>query len=199
MMRLFCFYPIKKIRHGKTPKGPYIIVANHASYLDIFFMYSIVPQHQFMFLGKSEILGYPLVSTYFKSMNVPVYRNDKSKAGRAYTGAIKAYEQGYSLAIFPEGTFPEIDLPKMVPFKGGAFKLAKQLNAPIYPITFMNNYKLFSDPMDWLGPARPGLAVVHLHELVTTEVVQQMTEEELKAHCFQIISKPLEEAHPELY
>jgi hypothetical protein len=53
--------------------------------------------------------------------------------------------------------------------------------------------------MDWLGPARPGLAVVHLHELVTTEVVQQMTEEELKAHCFQIISKPLEEAHPELY
>jgi len=26
-----------------------------------------------------------------------------------------------------------------------------------------------------------------------------MTVEELKAHCFQIISKPLEEAHPDLY
>jgi 1-acyl-sn-glycerol-3-phosphate acyltransferase len=199
MIRVFCLYPIKKIRHGEMPKGPYIIVANHTSYLDIFFMYSIVPQHQFMFLGKSEILGYPLVSTYFKSMNVPVYRNDKSKAGRAYLGAIKAYQQGFSLAIFPEGTFPEIDLPKMVAFKGGAFKLAKELNAPIFPITFMNNWKLFSDPLDWLGPAHPGLAVVHLHPLVTVDQVESMTVEELKAHCFQIISKPLEEAHPELY
>ena len=199
MMRICCFYPIKKIVHGELPKGPYIIVANHTSYLDIFFMYSLVPQHQFMFLGKSEILSYPIVSTYFKSMNVPVFRHDKSKAGRAYTNAIKAYEQGYSLVIFPEGTFPEKDLPKMVAFKGGAFKLAKQLNAPIFPITFLNNYKLFSDPMEWLGPARPGLATVHLHALVSKAEIESMSADELKDHCFRIISKPLEEAHPELY
>jgi 1-acyl-sn-glycerol-3-phosphate acyltransferase len=198
-IRLFCLYPVKKIQHAPTPEGPYIIIANHTSYLDIFFMYSILPKHQFMFLGKSEILKYPIVNTYFKSMNVPVYRHDKSRAGRAYLGAINAYQQGYSLAIFPEGTFPEVDLPKMVAFKGGAFKLAKELNAPLLPLTFMNNYKLFSDPMDWLGPARPGIAVVHIHELVSIEQVQLMSVEALKDHCHRIISKPLEEAHPELY
>ena len=198
-MRIFCLYPVKKIRYEAQPNGPYIIIANHASYLDIFFMYSILPKHPFMFLGKSEILSYPIVSTYFKSMNVPVYRNDKSRAGRAYVGAIQAFKQGYSLSIFPEGTFPEENLPKMLPFKGGAFKLAKELNAPILPLTFMNNYALFSDPMNWLGPARPGLAVVHIHKLVPVSVVNSMTAEELKAHCFNIISKPLEEKHPELY
>ena len=87
----------------------------------------------------------------------------------------------------------------MVAFKGGAFKLAKQLNAPIFPITFLNNYKLFSDPMEWLGPARPGLATVHLHALVSKAEIETMSADELKDHCFRIISKPLEEAHPELY
>ena len=87
----------------------------------------------------------------------------------------------------------------MLAFKGGAFKLAKELNAPLLPLTFMNNYKLFSDPMNWLGPARPGIAVVHIHELVSVEQVQSMSVEALRDHCHQIISKPLEEAHPELY
>jgi 1-acyl-sn-glycerol-3-phosphate acyltransferase len=162
-------------------------------------MYSILPNHQFMFLGKSEILKYPIVSTYFKSMNVPVYRHDKSRAGRAYIGAINAYQKGYSLAIFPEGTFPEIDLPKMVAFKSGAFKLAKELNAPLLPLTFMNNYKLFSDPMNWLGPARPGLSIVHIHEKISVEQVKSMSADTLKEYCFELISKPLQEAHPELY
>lgn len=199
MMRVFCLYPVKKIVHQNLPDGPYIIVANHTSYLDIFFMYSILPKSKFMFLGKSEILGYPIVSTYFKSMNVPVYRNDKSRAGMAYFGAMNAFQKGYSLAIFPEATFPTENLPKMLPFKGGAFKLAKQLEAPILPLTFMNNYLLFSDPFEWLGPARPGVAVVHIHPLISTETVKSMEVEELKDMCFGIISKPLEEAHPELY
>jgi hypothetical protein len=35
--------------------------------------------------------------------------------------------------------------------------------------------------------------------MVSKEVVESMSAEELKDHCFRIISKPLEEAHPELY
>ena len=38
MMRILCFYRIKTIESAELPEGPYVIVSNHTSYLDIFFM-----------------------------------------------------------------------------------------------------------------------------------------------------------------
>ena len=199
LFRLFCLYPIRKIQHGSKPKGPYIIIANHTSYLDIFLMYSILPGYPFVFLGKSEILSYPIIRTYFKNLNIPVDRNNKSKAGQAYLAATKAVQDGYGLVIFPEGTFPTEDLPRMLPFKHGAFKLAKQLNVPILPLTFMNNYKLFSDPSVILSPARPGLSIVHVHPLVTVETIQSMETSELSDYCYEVITAPLRAKNPEVY
>lgn len=198
-MRIFCFYPVKI--HSKNPKphGPYVIVANHSSYLDIFLMYSILPKYPFVFLGKSELLKYPILRTYFKNLNIPVYRNDKSKAGQAYLAATKAFKDGYSIVIFPEGGIADEHLPKMLPFKNGAFKLAQTLNSPILPITFVNNHKLFSDPTHLLGPARPGLSIVHIHELIELETVQKLTMENLKSECFDVISEPLKKEYPHLY
>ena len=122
--RMCCFYPIRKILHAPIPEGPYIIVANHTSYLDIFFMYSILPKHAFMFLGKSEILSYPIVSTYFKHMNVPVDRSNKSKSTRAFLGALKAYRAGYSLAIFPLHLATPYPAPLFHPSMHGTFRVA---------------------------------------------------------------------------
>jgi 1-acyl-sn-glycerol-3-phosphate acyltransferase len=79
----------------------------------------------------------------------------------------------------------------MLPFKAGAFRLAKELEAPLLPLTFMNNYKLFSDPTVWFGPARPGLAVVHIHPLITREEVKALTEDALLEKCFATIASPL--------
>ena len=76
-MRIFCFYRIKTIENAELPEGPYVIVSNHTSYLDIFFMHSILPKYPFVFLGKSELLYYPIIRTYFKNLNIPVYRKDK--------------------------------------------------------------------------------------------------------------------------
>ena len=199
LMRIFCFYPIKKITETPLPDGPYIVVANHASYLDIFILYSILPKSPFVFLGKSEILSYPIVRAYFKAMNVPVHRKDKSKAAIAYLGATKAIEEGYSLAIFPEATFPTENLPKMLPFKHGAFKMAKSLKIPLLPLTFENNFILFSDLVDWMGPARPGTSIVHIHKLNGVDEISEKTVEELNAHCHEIISQPLKQKYPTVY
>jgi len=198
-IRICCFYPVKKILHSPIPSGPYVIVSNHVSYLDIFLMYSILPKSPFVFLGKSEILSYPILRTYFKNLNIPVYRNDKKKAGRAYSEALKSINNGWSLVIFPEGTIPDDDAPKMLPFKQGAFKLAKALNVSILPVTFENNHKLFSDPTNTWGPARPGISIVHIHEVITLEAIEKMDLSELSDHCFKIISKPIMEKYPELY
>jgi 1-acyl-sn-glycerol-3-phosphate acyltransferase len=198
LMRIFCFYGVKKLKNSSLPEGPYIIIANHSSYLDIFLLYSILPKHRFVFLGKSEILSYPIIRTYFKNLNIPVFRGDKSKAGQSYNLASKAVKEGWSIVIFPEGGIPDNQCPKMIPFKDGAFKLAKTLNIPIVPLSFTNNYKLFSDPTEILGPARPGISRVYIHEHVSQKVIQTMEIKEINKMCFDRINEPILFEHPNL-
>jgi 1-acyl-sn-glycerol-3-phosphate acyltransferase len=198
MMRVFCFYRVKKVIDSPIPEGPYIIVANHSSYLDIFFMYSILPKHPFLFLGKGEILSYPIIRTYFKGLNIPVYRKDRSKAATSFILAKKAVKEGWSLVIFPEGGIPDEGSPAMIPFKKGAFKLAKALNVPIIPVTFTNHYKLFSDPTNILGPARPGVSKIFIHETITAQAITEMTELELLRVCFDKINEALVKENPGL-
>ncbi len=197
-MRVFCFYRVKKVIDSPIPEGPYIIVANHSSYLDIFFMYSILPKHPFLFLGKGEILSYPIIRTYFKGLNIPVYRKDRSKAATSFILAKKAVKEGWSLVIFPEGGIPDEGSPAMIPFKKGAFKLAKALNVPIIPVTFTNHYKLFSDPTNILGPARPGVSKIFIHETITAQAITEMTELELLRVCFDKINEALVKENPGL-
>ena len=64
--RILTFYHIKRIQMGKLPKGPIIFLPNHASFLDIFILPSLFPHHPFLFMGKAEILSYPLIRTYFQ-------------------------------------------------------------------------------------------------------------------------------------
>ena len=197
-MRIFCLYPVRFKKKSSLPKAPYIIVANHASYLDIFLMYSIMPKAPFLFLGKGEILSYPIIKTYFKGLNIPVHRKDRAKAARSFIKAKEEVKNDWSIVIFPEGGIPDENNPKMVPFKKGAFRLAKDLKIPIIPITFVNNYQLFSDPTQLLGPARPGISKVYIHDFISPESYEQMTEIELSQFCFDIINEALIQEHPHL-
>lgn len=199
LIRFFCFYVVRYKARAVLPKGPFIIIANHSSYLDIFLLPSMLPQHPFSFLGKAEILKYPIVRTYFKALNIPVYRKDKSKAGQALVQAQKAMQEGWSIVIFPEGTIPEENIPQMMPFKNGAFRLAKNLKVPILPLTFTQNFHLFSDPTQWLGPAHPGFVDVHIHPYISAQEVEDSSIETLSEKCFELIEAPLRKAHPQLF
>lgn len=198
-MRIFCFYIVRCVEKEALPEGPYIIAANHTSYLDIFFMYSMLPKHPFVFLGKSEILTYPIIRTYFKNLNIPVFRFDRKKVGVSFQLALEAIEEGWSLVIFPEGTIPEVDIPKMMPFKNGAFKIAKEANVPIVPITFTTNHLLFSDPTMVFGPARPGVSKFYIGKYISKELVAQKSFTELKELCFSRVEAPLKKEYPHLY
>lgn len=196
--RILCLYGVRRVKNSPLPKGPYLILANHASYLDIFLMYSILPQEAFLFLGKSELLKYPLLRAYFKRMNIPVFRDSRMKAAKSLIQAAKEVKNGWSIMIFPEGGIPDTENPKMIPFKQGAFQLAKSLNIPIVPVTFTNNFQLFSDPTDVLGRAHPGISRVYIHDFIPAESVTEMSQDELKKHCFEIINQPLKDEHPHL-
>ncbi len=191
LVRLLTCVHVWKVARTPIPEGPYMIIANHTSYFDIFLLYSMLPNHRFLFMGKGEILSYPLLKTYFKRLNIPVHRNDRLKAGRAFVQAKQAIQEGWSIVIFPEGGIPDDHCPSMIPFKEGAFKLAKGAGIPIVPITFIDNYHLFSDPGNVFGPAHPGISRVFMHPVISKEEVSQLSEKELSEKTFEIISAPL--------
>jgi 1-acyl-sn-glycerol-3-phosphate acyltransferase len=79
----------------------------------------------------------------------------------------------------------------MVDFKQGAFQLAKSLSIPIVPITFTNNHKLFSDPTELLGRAHPGISKVFIHEFISKDEVDRLSQNELTKRCFDTINAPI--------
>lgn len=196
--RILTCYHVKRTGLENLPKAPYVIAPNHASYLDIFVMHSTLPRDKFLFLGKAEILSYPLIRRYFKGFNIPVYRKNRMKAAKSYIKSKQKVKEGWSIVIFPEGGIPDEGKPKMMDFKPGAFRLAKEMNIPIVPITFLNNHKLFSDPMDWFGPCRPGISKVIIHPPVTVDQIKTMTSNEISDFCFKVINQPLLDHYPEI-
>ncbi len=184
---ILCFYAVEK--SGKTPhsKMPFIIIANHTSYLDIFLLYRILPKNKFIFMGKSELLKYPLVKTYFKKLNIPVDRRSTIKSAKAFIQARKALKKDWCIAVFPEGGIFD-STPQMSPFKNGAFQLAKSAQSAILPITFKNNYRLFSDPSYFLSSAMPGLVKVHIHQLISKEKVEGSEINDLKNKTYHSIA-----------
>ena len=70
-----------------VPSEPFIVIANHTSFLDIFMMYQVLPFKHLVFMGKSEILSYPIIKTYFKYLHIPVDRSNHRKAAQSLIDA----------------------------------------------------------------------------------------------------------------
>lgn len=188
---------IKKEQKNPLPKTSYVIACNHSSYLDIVFMYRLFT-NKFIFLGKKELLKWPLFKTFFKTMDIAVDRHNRIKAAKGLIKAKKYLRSGFSIAIFPEGTIPE-NVPIMKRFKDGAFKLAIEEQVPVVPVTYLNNWKLFSDPSMTFGPASPGIAKVIIHAPVQTEGMTQQDLVSLRQMVFDTIEAPLKEYNKQAY
>lgn len=156
---------------------PLIVIANHTSYLDIFMMYQILPMRHLVFMGKSEILKYPLIRTYFKYLHIPVDRSDKRKSAQSMLLAKKKLQEGYSIVIFPEGGIPDNQAPKMASFKLGAFVLAQKNQVPLVPITLKNHYLLLSEPQYFKNSARPGISHVYIHPVISAVALNEKAAE----------------------
>lgn len=187
---ILCFYAVESSGEQEISQDPFIIIANHTSYLDIFMLYRVLPCNKFLFLGKSELLKYPLVKTYFKKLNIPVDRSSTIKSAKAFIQARKALKNDWCITVFPEGGIFD-PTPQMSPFKNGAFQLAKSAQGAILPLTFMNNYKLFSDPTYFFSSAMPGLVKVHIHPPIKKSEVYNSDLNELKIRTYHSIASLL--------
>lgn len=179
-----------KGRHNIPKQGAFLICPNHSSYLDIPCLY-VIFQNYFVFTGKKEIEKWPLFHIYYTSgMNILVDRESKIGSIKAIKRMTQEIDNGHPLMIFPEGTISK-HVPKIVPFKSGAFAIAIQKQIPILPVTFVSNWKRLQRSGLWKGKAGPGISKVIIHAPVITEGLNKVNINVLRTKVQNIISGPL--------
>lgn len=189
------FYRIE-MREPLDARKAYIFCPNHTSYLDIMLIYISIPFY-FHTMGKAELRRVPLFRKFFDRMNIPVNRSSRMDSHRAFTRAQHDIDKGISITLFPEGTIHH-NGPVMGRFKNGPFRLAVSKQAPIVPITFMDNWRLLPD--DYAKyPGNPGRARIILHEPIDTRGMTEADIPELKKIVFEKINEPLVKAYPSFF
>lgn len=97
------FY-ILGIRHevqGDIMRGPGAIVANHASWLDIF---ALNARKRIYFVSKSEVANWPGIGWLARATGTVFIKRDRKDAANQINVFQTRLEAGHKLLFFPEGT-----------------------------------------------------------------------------------------------
>jgi 1-acyl-sn-glycerol-3-phosphate acyltransferase len=110
----------------------YVLVSNHASYLDGYALVAMLPGH-FRFVAKEELASSFIVRRPLQNIHAEfVDRFDTSKSVRDTRRLSHLLKQGHALAFFAEGTFTRV--PGLMPFHLGAFSVAAEAGVPVIPV-----------------------------------------------------------------
>lgn len=129
-------FNIKTSGQENLPKGGYVLVGNHVSYLDPFsFAYAVYLQMKRVphYLAKESIFRIPIIGKILPKVGqIPVYRGGKSNE-EPLRAAKEFLQAGQVVVVFPEGTLTRD--PDQWPMRGkaGAIRLAVELGLPIVP------------------------------------------------------------------
>ncbi len=193
LLHFFGGLPINVKGKSNIPvTGPYIICPNHSSFLDITCLYRIFSKY-FVFTGKQEISKWPLFHIFYTSgMNILVDRASRTGAFKAFRRISGEVGRGNPVIMFPEGTVSK-EAPKLTTFKSGVFVMAIQMQVPVLPVTFVNNWQLLQRKGLWKGNAGPGISEVVIHKPVQTTGLTKKNADSLQQEVRKIIEKPLKE------
>lgn len=119
---------------GRAMRGPGAVVANHASWLDIFVLNAAMPV---FFVAKSEVRGWPGINILTAVTNTHFVTRDPRLATAQAAEFAARIRAGHRLLFFPEGT--STDGQRVLPFKPTLFQgfLADDLpeGLAIQPVT----------------------------------------------------------------
>jgi 1-acyl-sn-glycerol-3-phosphate acyltransferase len=138
--------------------GPCILVSNHESLADPFFLGVATPR-PIHYMSKIELWNNPIVGKLMDGFGTfPIERGGGDSG--ALRHGIRLLEEGRVLGVFPQGTSKA---RRNRPFMRGAARLAFATGAPIVPVCLVNTEKA-------LRPSKPRIGFPHVRILVAEPV-----------------------------
>lgn len=120
-------------RENMPKKGPFIVAANHVSYIDPAVVGAACFTTPLTFMAKKELFDNPIFGWWFKAVDcVPVGRDESKLNFGAIKEVIKKLKEGKAVGIFPEGTRSSDG--KFKKPEPGIGLIAIKTKAPIVPV-----------------------------------------------------------------
>ena len=150
---------------GEFPdNGPYILMHNHSSFLDLFFLPTVI-KGKYTAIVAAKNFKIPIIGSILSRIHaIPIYRFNHTQAIKAMKIAEGKIQKGYHIAIFPEGT--RTTTGNLNSFKKGGFHLAIDTGADILPIVTKG---LFDIKPRNRWTIKPGLIEIYIGEPINSK------------------------------
>lgn len=155
---------VRMSKDGEPGPGPFVIVSNHQSLLDIPALLATLP-FNYRMVAKKELFRIPIFGWGIKLAGyIEVDREDTRRAIRGMSDADRNLCEGRSILVFPEGTRSRDG--RLLPLKKGAFVIALKNGAPLLPCIVHGSFSLLPK-----GTLRMGRSDIHVHlgRLISTQ------------------------------
>lgn len=101
---------VRVVTHGKLAKRPALLAANHVSWIDIAALGTYLGGG---FVSKSEVAQWPLVGWFATGTGTVYLSRGAHKTQQTSDSLQQRFRDGFSIAIFPEGTTTKHRLPRL--------------------------------------------------------------------------------------
>jgi 1-acyl-sn-glycerol-3-phosphate acyltransferase len=173
---VFFLFGIKVKVEGDLPEQSKacFMLSNHQSIIDVpLLMHKIFPC---AFLAKKSLFKIPYFGQILTCTNcIPIERRNPQANADLPNQIRHRLSKNFPIAAFPEGTRSKNG--ELLPFKSGIFRIIKQANASVFPITIINAWKVL--PRTGIA-LYPGEIKIIQHKIITAKEIESLTHEQLK-------------------
>ena len=186
---------------GLLPKTPYLLAANHISWIDIHVINSFRPVR---FVAKSEVRNWPIFGWMAQQLGTVFIQRDSARHARKVVGELARELQQESICIFPEGTSSAGE--SVLPFKPNLFEAAVVSQTLVFPMAIQyvsRSTGLRSDIPAFLGDmgllesmarllkSRDLQAQITILKPFSNDLAAQPDRKQLSAYCQEAIAQSI--------
>ena len=170
-----------------------ILLVNHQSYLDILALYQALPM-PVVWMAKDSLFKIPLFGWAMSATGcIPVKRDTAHKARESLYKAAMLVRKDRHLVIFPEGTRGRPD-GSLIPFKKGAFVLAKMAEVPLQPLTMYGPNLILPIQRKTIIPRFYSDNVIRIviHQIIKPDDYVDLSANQLHDRIYDTIKRPID-------